>query len=83
MLFEDVSLQKKQGEISNDNLKKTPAKVTPRKKIANKERFTRNQLLKKSILNVDNERKTLAQDSQNIAVNDPKRNLEEKDSSEK
>ena len=81
LLFEDVSLQEKRGKMSNDNLKKTPKSTSNKSKIADKDVHGESATQKEDPKS-DNEEKPLAQDSQNIAVNDPVSNSEENDSSE-
>lgn len=81
LLFEDVSLQKKQGEISSHNIEKTLKSTSKKNKKENKD-ILEESATQKEDPKTGNEAKPLVKVSENIDVNEPVSNSEEKDSSE-
>ena len=81
LLFEDVSLQKKQGEISTDNIEKTPKSTSKKNKIVDKDIHEESATQKRDP-KTGNDAKPLVKVSENIDEDEPVSNSEEKSSSE-
>ena len=77
LLFEDVSLQKKQGEISTDNIEKTPKSTSKKNKIVDKD-IHEESTTQKEDPKTGNEAKPLVKVSENIDEDEPVSNSEEK-----